>query len=152
MTDTSDNRSNEAEVEFILQLMTKLRAAYERVLNEEMGANKHLLVMPSDAPIIGENLNRSNLVTYLPGLLRIIQFLKHPKLQVNRVKRDLKWAAKGAVKAAKALTKPETPESQARLEVCKGCDQWTGKSCKVCGCFVNLKVKIPEEKCPLGKW
>jgi hypothetical protein len=60
--------------------------------------------------------------------------------------------AKGAVKAAKALTKPETPESQARLGVCKGCDQWTGKSCKICGCFVSLKVRIPEEKCPLGKW
>jgi hypothetical protein len=60
--------------------------------------------------------------------------------------------AKGAVKAAKALTKPETEESKARLEVCKGCDQWTGKSCKVCGCFVNLKVRIPEEKCPIGKW
>lgn len=59
---------------------------------------------------------------------------------------------KGATKAAKAMTLPETPESQARLEVCKGCDQWTGKSCKVCGCFVSLKVRIPEEKCPLGKW
>lgn len=60
--------------------------------------------------------------------------------------------AKGAAKAVQAVTLPETPESQARLEVCKGCDQWTGKSCKVCGCFVNLKVRIPEEKCPLGKW
>jgi hypothetical protein len=152
MTDTSDNCSNDAEVEFMLQLMTKLRAAYEQVLNEEMGANKHLLVMPSDAPVIEENPNKSNLVTYLPGLLRIIQFLRHPKLQVNRVKRDFKWFANGAMKAAKAATLPETPESQARLEVCKGCDQWTGKSCKVCGCFVSLKVKIPEEKCPLGKW
>ena len=60
--------------------------------------------------------------------------------------------AVGAVKAVKAATKPETEESKARLEVCKGCDKRTGKSCKVCGCFVNLKVRIPEEKCPIGKW
>ena len=74
------------------------------------------------------------------------------KQNVSKERRSVSWAASGAVKAAKALTMPETPESQARLGVCKGCDQWTGKSCKVCGCFVNLKVKIPEEKCPLGKW
>jgi hypothetical protein len=60
--------------------------------------------------------------------------------------------AKGAVKAVKAMTYPETEQSKARLEVCGGCDQWNGKSCKMCGCYTALKVKIPEEKCPLGKW
>jgi len=140
------------EAEFMLQLLTKLRNAYEQVLNEELGNNKHLFVPPEDAPVIGENPNRSNLITYLPGLLRILQFLRHPQLQVQRVKRDAKWLATGAVKAAKAMTKPETEESKARLEVCKTCPEWTGKSCKVCGCFVNLKVRIPEEKCPIGKW
>lgn len=62
------------------------------------------------------------------------------------------WLANGAVKAAKALTLPETEESKARLAICQSCDQWTGRSCKLCGCFVKLKVKIPEEKCPAGKW
>jgi hypothetical protein len=64
----------------------------------------------------------------------------------------VKHYAEGAVKAVKAMTLPETEESKARLAVCHGCDKWTGTSCKVCGCFVNLKVKIPEEKCPEGKW
>jgi len=64
----------------------------------------------------------------------------------------IKHYAEGAVKAVKAMTLPETEESKARLAVCQGCDKWTGTSCKVCGCFVNLKVKIPEEKCPEGKW
>lgn len=67
-------------------------------------------------------------------------------------KKGIKHYAEGAAKAVKAMTMPETDESKARLEVCKGCDKWTGTSCKVCGCFVNLKVKIPEEKCPEGKW
>ncbi len=66
--------------------------------------------------------------------------------------RTLSWLAKGAGRAAKALALPETEESQKRLSVCQGCPEWTGKSCKICGCFVKLKVKIPEEKCPLGKW
>lgn len=66
--------------------------------------------------------------------------------------KGIKHYAEGAMKAVKAMTLPETEESKARLAVCHGCNQWTGTSCKVCGCFVNLKVKIPEEKCPEGKW
>ena len=68
------------------------------------------------------------------------------------IKEGIKHYAEGAVKAVKAMALPETEESKARLAVCHGCDKWTGTSCKVCGCFVNLKVKIPEEKCPEGKW
>jgi len=68
------------------------------------------------------------------------------------VKKGIQHYAEGAVKAVKAMTLPETEESKARLAVCHGCDKWTGTSCKVCGCYVNLKVKIPEEKCPEGKW
>ena len=64
----------------------------------------------------------------------------------------VKHYAEGAIKAVKAMTLPETEESKARLVVCVNCDKWTGTSCKVCGCYVNLKVKIPEEKCPEGKW
>lgn len=70
----------------------------------------------------------------------------------SSIKEGIKHYAEGAVKAVKAMTLPETEQSKARLAVCKGCDKWTGTSCKVCGCFVNLKVKIPEEKCPEGKW
>ena len=66
--------------------------------------------------------------------------------------RTLSWLAKGAGKAVKALALPETEESQQRLSICQGCSEWTGRPCKICGCFVKLKVKIPEEKCPLSKW
>ena len=66
--------------------------------------------------------------------------------------RDMAHYANGAMKAVKAMALPETEQSKARLEVCRGCDQWTGTSCKQCGCFTKLKVKMPEEKCPLGKW
>ena len=70
----------------------------------------------------------------------------------EKINKGIMHYAQGAVKAVQAMTLPETEESKARLAVCHGCDKWTGKSCKVCGCYVNLKVKIPEEKCPEGKW
>lgn len=68
------------------------------------------------------------------------------------ISRGIMHYAQGAIKAVQAMTLPETEESKARLAVCHKCDKWTGSSCKVCGCYVNLKVKIPEEKCPIGKW
>ena len=73
-------------------------------------------------------------------------------IKVTPPEKTVKHFLKGATKAVKAMTLPETEQSKARLAVCRGCDKWTGKSCKVCGCYVNLKVKIPEEKCPEGKW
>lgn len=94
-------------------------------------------------------------------IIRIImnQIIPHVmKIRSELIREDVtvigtvKHYAEGAIKAVKAMTMPETEESKARLVVCHGCDKWTGTSCKVCGCFVNLKVKMPEEKCPEGKW
>ena len=69
-----------------------------------------------------------------------------------KIEKNIKHYALGAAKAVKAMTLPETEQSNARLDICKTCDQWTGTRCKICGCFTKLKVRIPEEKCPLGKW
>ena len=68
------------------------------------------------------------------------------------IRKDFMYYTQGAIKALKGAMREETEQSKARLAICGGCDQWTGKSCKQCGCFTALKVKIPEEKCPLGKW
>lgn len=41
-----------------------------------------------------------------------------------------------------------------RFNICKSCEYLTAvtNQCKQCGCFMNLKVKLAEAKCPLGKW
>jgi hypothetical protein len=41
-----------------------------------------------------------------------------------------------------------------RIAICKACDQlrMPGWQCKICGCFMQLKARIPMAKCPLGKW
>lgn len=41
-----------------------------------------------------------------------------------------------------------------RLDICKGCEHYisTTHQCKKCGCIMNLKTKLPNASCPIGKW
>lgn len=43
-----------------------------------------------------------------------------------------------------------------RINECYPCDKsdtkLTGLFCKVCGCNMKLKARLPNSKCPLGKW
>lgn len=45
-------------------------------------------------------------------------------------------------------------EAQARLDICNNCDRLIQltKQCKECGCFMALKTKLKNTKCPLNKW
>jgi len=42
----------------------------------------------------------------------------------------------------------------ARYAVCEGCERFLSvtKQCLECGCFMNLKTRLLNAKCPLGKW
>jgi tetratricopeptide (TPR) repeat protein len=42
--------------------------------------------------------------------------------------------------------------TRARLQRCGACSHYTGMRCRVCGCFVHLKARLPHEDCPLGLW
>ena len=44
--------------------------------------------------------------------------------------------------------------ASARLDVCNGCEFLFKKTntCKKCGCFMTLKVKLENASCPIGKW
>lgn len=65
-----------------------------------------------------------------------------------------------AISAAKALTRfvgsgmktvsAETLEK--RLQQCAACKHHTGLRCRICGCFTNLKARLPHEQCPAGQW
>lgn len=41
-----------------------------------------------------------------------------------------------------------------RLAICMECPELikTTKNCKLCGCFMTQKVKLPHSSCPVGKW
>jgi len=52
--------------------------------------------------------------------------------------------------------KPRSPEdlAQYRLEICKQCKFFREhtQTCRKCGCFMKLKIKLEKAKCPIGKW
>jgi tetratricopeptide (TPR) repeat protein len=54
------------------------------------------------------------------------------------------------VKSGCALT--PRPELQRRLRTCAACPHYTGVRCRLCGCFTNVKARLAQEKCPIGKW
>ena len=52
------------------------------------------------------------------------------------------------------IEKLSEKESSKRLNVCLGCDRLIKltNQCKECGCFMDMKVKLPHATCPIGKW
>jgi tetratricopeptide (TPR) repeat protein len=65
-----------------------------------------------------------------------------------------------AISAAKALTQfvgsglqtVSATVRQERLRICATCPHHTALRCRICGCFTNLKTRLPHEDCPLGQW
>lgn len=51
---------------------------------------------------------------------------------------------------------PRTPDeiAESRLEICRSCEFYkpSRNQCKKCGCFMKLKTKLEEARCPIGKW
>lgn len=49
-----------------------------------------------------------------------------------------------------------TSEAKRRLIICRNCgsNRWRGLRmwCEECHCYIPAKVRVPEEKCKLGKW
>lgn len=44
--------------------------------------------------------------------------------------------------------------AQKRYNLCKSCEQFNKitTQCKICNCFMKIKVKIADVDCPLNKW
>lgn len=55
----------------------------------------------------------------------------------------------------KASTSYASPDAQnERYGMCESCEHFRQKTkqCKLCGCFMKMKVKLLEAECPIGKW
>ena len=54
----------------------------------------------------------------------------------------------------KNLGRVETVIAAERMDICSGCEHFitATSQCKECGCFMNLKTKLPNASCPVGKW
>lgn len=44
--------------------------------------------------------------------------------------------------------------AKARLSICGLCPEYIKAThqCKKCGCIMNVKAKLPNSFCPIGKW
>tara|TARA_R100001086_G_scaffold249397_1_gene189004 strand:+ start:442 stop:741 length:300 start_codon:yes stop_codon:yes gene_type:complete len=44
--------------------------------------------------------------------------------------------------------------AKTKLDTCKKCENYIKKlsMCKICKCIMVLKVNIPNQQCPIGKW
>jgi hypothetical protein len=54
----------------------------------------------------------------------------------------------------KNIGRVETIVAKERLSICQECPRFAKltNQCKECGCQMNLKTKLPNSFCPLGKW
>lgn len=45
-------------------------------------------------------------------------------------------------------------DAQARFDICKKCEHLfkPTSTCKQCGCFMKVKVKLQNSTCPVGRW
>lgn len=41
-----------------------------------------------------------------------------------------------------------------RFDICLDCENLkpTINQCQICGCFMNIKTWMPNQKCPIDKW
>ncbi|WP_173472406.1 DUF6171 family protein [Eubacterium ruminantium] len=51
-----------------------------------------------------------------------------------------------------ASTKVAEEEYKNRLEVCRGCDKLLQGTCLACGCFVEIRAVVKDNRCPKKKW
>lgn len=44
--------------------------------------------------------------------------------------------------------------TKSNYDICKSCEYFRKmmKTCKICNCFMPLKTKLKNAKCPKGKW
>lgn len=47
-----------------------------------------------------------------------------------------------------------TEEIDKRISICEGCEYFIKmtKQCSKCGCFMKLKTRLTDARCPIGKW
>ena len=50
------------------------------------------------------------------------------------------------------MAEVKTPDE--RFEICQACPHYRQhmRQCKICWCFIDAKVRLPNQKCPIDKW
>lgn len=51
-----------------------------------------------------------------------------------------------------ALIYFSTIRPNGRIDICKSCEAYDRGWCRVCGCLLWFKTRLPHEGCPLNRW
>ena len=72
---------------------------------------------------------------------------------LNRLKERVEQAALTTAEKV-GITVAEETVVQERINICNNCEHLfqPTRTCKLCGCFVDLKTKIKTSSCPINKW
>lgn len=55
------------------------------------------------------------------------------------------WACSGFAVTSEA-------DRDYRRAICRGCPQFDGSHCRICGCQLSAKIAMRTEHCPEGRW
>jgi hypothetical protein len=56
-------------------------------------------------------------------------------------------------RVAHAAVTADSDMAAERRAICQRCPLLgPGRRCMACGCFIDLKTKLPEERCPHDQW
>ena len=58
----------------------------------------------------------------------------------------------GMINRVQQVTSSWKQNSDFRMKICNTCPHYAAPRCKLCGCFMIAKTKIPQASCPAGKW
>lgn len=87
-----------------------------------------------------------------PRVAKIVHALTVPGRQTRRISKFLLALTKFVILGGGKFLPDE--KIMTRFALCRTCDQFTGKGCKVCGCRCNSrrklmnKLALPTERCP----
>lgn len=55
---------------------------------------------------------------------------------------------------AKGVILAEEEKIKKRIKICTNCEDLNKQDirCNVCGCYMNVKIRLEAAKCPIDKW
>lgn len=77
---------------------------------------------------------------------------KKPESTLEYLGRGIAGIAKAGVAATTGVGAADEATAKKRYDTCMACDKYKHWRCQECGCFISAKVRVADEKCPLGKW
>ena len=112
------------------------------------GANADAALSPGSGELLGRSFAVTQYVSWSPPQEAKGQNTQSPgflRMALTATEAMAKFVGSG-------LKTVSMHTHEQRQKTCASCEHHTGVRCRLCGCFTSLKVRLPHERCPVGKW